>query len=139
MNTKTLDANLKSKIRECLANIPITINTHFGDPFQPTQWENTIYKLKYLVAQGYKGEIEVSTKWILTNEQIDQLYEINPDLWIICGITGMNEMFGVTQEERFDHYLRVCKKFRKTLLNVRPLIPGRNDSMEVLTPIIEIV
>lgn len=132
-----MTAALKSKIKDCLGNLPVTINTHFGDPFQPTQWQDTIRKLEYLKKQNYKGEIEVSTKWILTNEQIDQLFAINPDLWIICGITGMNEMAGVTQEDRFDNYLRVCAKFKKTVLNVRPLIPGRNDSMDVLRPMIE--
>lgn len=139
MEQKMISKELKNKIRDCLANIPVTINTHFGDPFQPNQWEDTIYKLKYLKAQNYQGEIEVSTKWILTDEQIDTLYTVNPDLWIFCGVTGLNEGIGITLEERLDHYLRVCKKFEKTVLNVRPLIPGKNDSMEVLAPIIRTV
>ena len=139
METRIFSDELKNKAKECLSNLPITINTHFGDPFQPDQWENTLYKLHYLKNQNYQGEIEVSTKWILTNEQIDTLYSINPDLWIFCGITGLNEKKGVTQEDRLDNYLRICKKFKKTVVSVRPLIPGKNDSMEILTPIIETV
>lgn len=139
MEKRIFSDELKNKAKECLSNLPITINTHFGDPFQPDQWEDTIYKLRYLKNQNYQGEIEVSTKWILTNEQIDTLYDINPDLWIFCGITGLNEKEGVTQEERFDNYLRICKRFKKTVVSVRPLIPGKNDSMEILTPIIETV
>ena len=138
MAMKNVDEKLKKKIRKCMENLPLTLNTHFGDPFQPDQWENTLEKLKYLKAQNYQGEIEVSTRWIITDEQINELYAIYPDLWIICGITGMNEMPGVSPETRFDNYLRICKKFKKTILNVRPLIPGINDSMEVLTPIIEV-
>lgn len=133
-----INEELKKKIKDCMTNLPLTLNTHFGDPFQPTQWENTLEKIRYLKAQGYKGEIEVSTKWIITDEQIDDLYSINPDIWIICGITGLNEGKGVTLEDRFDNYLRICKKFNKTVLNVRPIIPGHNDTMEVLSPMIEI-
>ena len=100
MEKRIFSDELKNKAKECLSNLPITINTDFGHPFQPDQWEDTIYKLRYLKNQNYQGEIEVSTKWILTNEQIDTLYDINPDLWIFCGITGLNEKEGVTQEER---------------------------------------
>lgn len=138
MATRIVNPELKKRIKTCLENLPLTLNTHFGDPFQPDQWENTLDKVKYLKAQGYKGEIEVSTKWIISDEQIEELYAINPDMWIICGITGINEVEGISIEKRYDNYLRICKKFRKTILNVRPLIPGINDSMEVLTPIIEI-
>ena len=138
MNRKEIDDALKKKIRDCMADIPVTINTHFGDPFQPTQWDDTLYKIRYLKGQDYKGEIEVSTKWILNDSQIDELYAINPDMWIICGITGMDEMPGVTRESRYDNYLRICDKFRKTILNVRPIIPGRNDKIDILRPMIEI-
>lgn len=138
MATKIVNTELKKRIKNCLENLPLTLNTHFGDPFQPDQWENTLDKVKYLKSQGYKGEIEVSTKWIISDEQIEELYAINPDMWIICGITGINEVEGISIDERYDNYLRICKRFKKTILNVRPLIPGINDSMEVLTPIIEI-
>ena len=138
MAIKKVDPMLKERIKRCLSNLPLTLNTHFGDPFQPDQWENTLEKIRYLKAQGYQGEIEVSTKWLITDEQIDELYAVNPDLWIICGITGINEVEGIPIQDRFDHYLRVCRKFPKTVVNVRPLIPGLNDSMSVLTPIIEV-
>lgn len=133
-----IDDNLKKKIKTCLSNLPITINTSYGDPFQPDQWENTIYKINYLRKQEYQGEVEVSTKWILSNDQIDELYQANPNLWIMCGITGLNEGKGITLEDRFDNYFRLCKKFKRIVLNTRPLIPDKNDSMEVLGPIIEV-
>ena len=139
MNNTNLDEGIRKKAKKCFSNLPITINTHFGDPFQPNQWEDTIYKLKYLKSQAYQGEIELSTKWILTNDQIDTLYEINPNIWIYCGITGLNEKEGVSIEDRFDNYLRICKKFKKTVVSVRPLIPGRNASMKILEPIIRTV
>lgn len=138
MVNNCVDDDLKNKIRDCLANLPITINTSFGDPFQPDQWENTLYKIKYLQKQNYQGEVEVSTKWILSDEQIEELYRANPNLWIMCGITGLNEGKVITIEDRFDNYLRLCKKFKRTVLNTRPLIPDKNDSMVVLRPIIEV-
>lgn len=127
----------KEKIKECLSNIPITINTHFGDPFQPTQWENTLSKLRYLKQQDYQGEVEVCSKWILTDEQIETLHSVNPDIWVYCGITGLNEM-DIPLDVRFDNYLRICKKFKKTVISVRPLIPGKNMSIDKLKPIIEV-
>lgn len=138
MAIKYVDNELKARIKQCLENLPLTLNTHFGDPFQPNQWNNTIEKVRYLMEQGYKGEIEVSTKWIITEAQIEELHSINPNLWIMCGITGINEVDGITLEDRFDNYLRICKKFPRTVVNVRPLVPGINDSMEILKPIIEV-
>ncbi len=138
MARKYATDTLKAKIKSCLSNIPISINTHFGDPFQTDQWDNTLHKIRYLKAQNYQGEIEVSTKWIISDEQIEELYAIAPDMWIICGITGLNEMPGVSLETRFDNYLRISKKFKKTIINLRPLIPGKNDSMEILRPIIDV-
>lgn len=128
--------DLKIRARQVLANVPVTINTSFGDPFQRDQWPDTLEKVRYLTDQGYEGEIEVSTKSILTDEQIDVLSAVNSNIWIMCGVTGLGES-KVPLQKRFDNYLRVCEKFPKTVLNIRPLIPGRNDSMEVLTPIIE--
>ena len=138
MKRNNVGHELKERIYACLSNIPLTLNTHFGDPFQPNQFGNTLEKLQYLKTQDYRGEIEVSTKWILTDAQIEELYDVCPELWITCGITGLNEGRGVSNEERFDHYLRVCAKFPKTILNIRPIIPGYNDSMEVLRPIIQV-
>lgn len=128
--------DLKYRARQVLANLPVTINTSFGDPFQRDQWPDTLQKVAYLTEQGYQGEIEVSTKSILTDEQIDVLSSVNSNIWIMCGVTGLGES-KVPLQARFDNYLRVCAKFPKTVLNTRPLIPGRNDSMEVLAPIIE--
>ena len=131
------EVDMKVRARDCLSNIPVSINTHYGDPFQPNQWEDTLSKLRYLKAQNYQGEIEVSSKWVISDEQLSELSEINSKLWIFCGITGMNEG-GIPMETRVDNYLRLCKKFPNTVLNIRPLIPGINDSMEILKPIIEV-
>lgn len=58
MAMKNVDEKLKKKIRKCMENLPLTLNTHFGDPFQPDQWENTLEKLKYLKAQNYQGKLK---------------------------------------------------------------------------------
>lgn len=134
---RAISEELKAEIRHCLKNLPITINTSFGDPFQPDQWENTLYKVRRLKEQEYEGEVEVSTKWIVSDEQIETLHAVNPDLWIMYGVTGLNEKRGISLEDRIDNYLKLCTQFGRTVLNIRPLIPGRNDSMTVLRPIIE--
>lgn len=134
-----IDGLLQKKLLCVMENIPVSINGHYGDPLQPDQWDNTLHKLKCLKQQNYKGEVELSTKWIINDEQIDQLYEINPNLWIFCGVTGLGEGEGISLEERFDNYLRICRKMKNTILNIRPIIPGKNDSIEVLKPIIDTV
>ena len=131
------EVDMKVRAQDCLSNIPVSINTHYGDPFQPNQWEDTLSKLRYLRAQNYQGEIEVSSKWVISDKQISELSEIISKLWIFCGITGMNEG-GIPMETRVDNYLRLCEKFPNTVLNIRPLIPGINDSMEILKPIIDV-
>lgn len=138
MEQVNLYASLKERARICMENIPVSINGHYGDPFQPDQWDNTLSKLRYLKKQNYKGEIEVSTKSIITNEQIEELCDVNPNLWIFCGVTGLNEGVGITLKDRFDNYLRICNKMEHTVLNIRPLIPGKNDSMAILSPIIDV-
>lgn len=139
MNHQRFDNILAERARACMENIPVSINGHFGDPFQTDQWDNTLYKLKYLKSQNYKGEIEVSTKSIITDEQVEELYSINPNLWIFCGVTGLNEGIGISLEDRFDNYLRICRKMEHTVLNIRPLIPGKNDNMDTISPIIDVV
>lgn len=133
-----MDEMLRTKIKRCLENIPVSINGHYGDPLQGTQWDNTLEKLKYLRDQEYRGEIEISTKSIITEDQVERLFSINPNLWIMCGITGLNEGIGISLQDRFQNYLRICSKFKNTVLNIRPLIPGKNDSMTVLRPIIDV-
>ncbi len=103
-----------------MENLPLTLNTRFWRSLSAGPVGKYTGKIKISESPELSGEIEVSTKWIITDEQIDELYAIYPDLWIICGITGMNEMPGVSPETRFDNYLRICKKFKKTILNVGP-------------------
>lgn len=130
--------NVEEKAKQCLLNIPITVNGSFGDAFTPAQWENTLSKLRYLKAQHHQGEVHVSSKYVLTDSQLDELQSIFPDMWIYCGITGLNESTVVSDEERYDHYLRVCKRFPKTVISIRPVIPGKNDSLESVNKLIEL-
>jgi hypothetical protein len=132
-------STLNSLAFECFLNIPITINTNYGDPFQPSQWEDTLNKLKALKRCSYQGEIQIGSKWILSDAQIKELHSVNPKIWFYCGISGINETQRFTLNERFDHYLRVAEFFERTVVTVRPIVPGRNDSIDILLPVIQTV
>ena len=131
--------DIKEKAKQCLLHIPVTVNGSFGDAFTPDQWENTLSKLRYLKSQNHRGEVHVSSKYVLTDSQLDELQSIFPDMWVYCGITGLNESTVVSDEERYDHYLRVCRRFPKTVLSIRPVIPGKNDSPEAIDALIKLV
>lgn len=131
-----LPDDLAKEVRHSLMNLPVTINTSFGDPFQPNQWEDTLYKVTRLKEQEYQGEIEVSSKWLISDEQIEALEAANPNIWIMYGVTGLGEQH-VPLAKRIDSYLKICEHFPRTVLNIRPLIPGRNDDIDILRPMIE--
>lgn len=49
-------------------NLPVSINNLYGDPFFPTQTENTFSKLDELQADGHKGIVSIITKTEITPE-----------------------------------------------------------------------
>lgn len=135
------DKEILEAMKEAFLNLPVGINNNLGDAFQLgeyDQWENTKAKVRKLKADGHKGNIMIGTKWVPTDKQIQELYEINPDIWIFYGLNGSNESKRFSMDERIDGYLRLCDKFQKVALTLRPIIPGKNDNMDVLRPLIEL-
>jgi len=117
---------------------PISINCQLGDPFQKTQWEGTQKRLLELSASRHQGPVALITKSIVTDEQIWWLNTYTRDLNLIVyfSITGLDERYPLaTTLEGFKRFSRDCHA--RAIVFIRPIIPGRNDKISVLRPIIE--
>ncbi len=127
------------QIFEPLMKLPVAINSSFGDAFQPSQWNDTINKLKSLKATSHKGPIMIGSKYIISDSQLEQLKKINKNLWLFIAITGLNEsdMFSFNDYKKF--YLRACSHFENVVCAIRPIINGQNDTMKKILPIIQLV
>ncbi len=130
--------HIREAVKDALLRLPIAVNTNYGDAFQPSQWDNTIEKLEKLKADGHQGEVMISSKWALSDEQIAELHAVNPNVWLAIGLNGTDETPRFSMEERIDAYLRVCQTFDRVFLTLRPIIPGRNNTMDVLLPMVEV-
>ena len=118
---------------------PISINCQLGDGFQPTQWSGTKRRLKDLQRTEHKGPVAIITKSIITESQIEWLRDnvTNLNLLIYFSITGLTEKYGThTILGNFIDVSTKCPNV-KTVVFIRPIIPGQNDNIEILKPIIE--
>lgn len=120
-----------------LRNIPLSVNTAYGDAFQPTQWPDTLAKVREAVHSGFRGHLMIGTKYVIPNECLDELRDVAPNCWIILAVTGLRETkrFSDLDYERF--YFSLSERFPRTVVAVRPIIPGRNDRIDLLDPIIQ--
>lgn len=132
--------NMKKNIYlDYLKEIPVGINPSYGDALQPSQWDNTIDKLKTLTRFGHRGPIMIGSKYIITDEQLAELKSINPNIWLFIALTGLNETKLFTFKQYEDYYLRASSCLTNVVCAMRPIIPNQNDSIEILLPIIRLV
>lgn len=129
----------KLQLFESLKTIPIAINVSYGDAFQPSQWNDTLTKLDSLQKTGHSGPIMVGTKYIISDKQLDYLSSLYPKIWLFISITGLNETNLFTFKEYGEFYIKACTKINNVVCAIRPIIPFKNDSLEILSPIIDLV
>jgi len=118
---------------------PVCVNAELGDPFQPTQWEGTRRRLAESVITQHKGPIAMITKSIVTDEQIDWLnkYTKTLNLIVYFSVTGMVERYPLEQTIAGLKNFSTKSTSAKPTVFIRPIIPGKNDDIEVLRPIVE--
>lgn len=129
----------KSIYLDYLKEIPVGINPSYGDAFQPSQWNNTVDKLKTLTRSGHTGPIMIGSKYIITDAQLAELKNIKPDIWLFIALTGLNETKLFTYEQYEDYYLRASSCLTNVVCAIRPIIPNQNDMIDSLLPIIRLV
>lgn len=122
-----------------LEQIPIAINSSYGDALQPNQWKNTLSKIEKLHNSGHKGEIMIGSKYIISKNQLDILSKNFPSIWLFYAITGLGESKIFSMQDYQKAYLSTCDKMKHVVCAIRPIIPDRNDKIEKLISIIEMV
>jgi len=118
---------------------PVCINAELGDPFQPTQWEGTRRRLLELVYTHHIGPVALITKSIVSDEQIEWLNTYTKELHLIVffSVTGLEERYPLGQTLKGLENFSIKSISAKPSVFVRPIIPGKNDNIELLRPIVE--
>jgi hypothetical protein len=124
---------------DVLQKLPISINGWYGDALQPSQWDNTLLKLENIYDKGHSGPIMVPTKFVASKGQIDILSRNFPNVWLWWAITGLHESSLFTFSDYQESYIYSSENLENTVCAIRPIVPGRNDSMEILLPILRMV
>lgn len=133
---------MKDKVKAMFDRAPVSINCQQGDPFQKTQWENTKEKILEMNICKHKGPVAVITKSIITDEQIEWMnrYITDINFFIYFSITGLQEKYTLDVIlERFKYVSEHCAQNKRIrpITFIRPIIPGKNDKVQMLKPIIE--
>jgi len=120
-----------------LQDLPIAINGYLGDAL--IQWEDTIFKLESLYDSNHMGNIMVPTKKIMSATHIKVLSSHFKNIWIFFAITGLDELHKGSLKDYEKSYLQLCDHFKNVVCAIRPIIPGKNDKIEIIEPILKMV
>ena len=94
------------------ANIPVSINNLYGDPFFYTQIENTFKKLENLRKSGHKGIVSIITKSEITKEIALELSNYIKDLKLVV-LVSISELPFKIEKVVGNRYntLGLCEKY----------------------------
>ncbi|MBU1870908.1 hypothetical protein KKF17_02185 [Patescibacteria group bacterium] len=123
---------------EILRDIPVSLNCQLGDPFQKNQWPDTKKKIASLEKSNHKGPVAIITKSILTSSQIRIIKKSRLDVWLFLSMTGLGENRTVSIEKIKNNYLQACSNLKHVIIYIRPIIPGRNNSLDIVLPMIKL-
>ena len=125
--------------RDVLLHLPVGVNCQSGDPFQPNQEPNTLAKLRALEASGHRGAVALITKWAVSDRTLQAIAQLDLDLFLFYSVTGLRESPIHTQEQTLASYLSACQILpkRRVAIVIRPIIPGQNDDLATLAPILD--
>jgi len=129
----------EEEIRAVLSQLPVGVNCQLGDPFQPDQEPNTLEKLTALERAGHQGPVALLTKWDVSDETLDRIARFRLDIFMFYSITGLRESSVHGQEAVLRSYLASCHRLprRRVAIYIRPIIPGKNDRLSIITPLLD--
>jgi hypothetical protein len=119
-----------------LRGIPVAVNCQRGDPLQGSQWPDTKSKLKALASSRHLGPVGIITKLPPSEDQLAFLRASPLEPWLFMTITGLGESGRYGFPEMARGYEAACGALKRVVVNIQPVIPGRNDRMEILAPIL---
>jgi hypothetical protein len=128
-----------SALADRLRCIPVSINNILGDPFIPSQLEDTFSKLDSLKESQHMGPISIITKFPITTPLLNRLsqYSTMPNLIVFYTLTGLDEG-GTPFSQRQEAYRQIAATMPNTVLLYRPIIPNRNDTHKFIVALLEI-
>ncbi|MEQ9209799.1 MAG: hypothetical protein RLN96_08155 [Pseudomonadales bacterium] len=120
-------------------DLPVAINALYGDPFIERQFPDTLERLKKLVSSGHRGPIGLYSHVPPNDKILSSLSNLTNliDLHVMLSVTGLEEG-GYSVEEAFQGYLAACSRLPSVILYIRPLVPGKNDSLNQIEEFCEI-
>ncbi len=121
-----------------LASLPVGVNCVLGDPFQPGQGSNTLAKLKALESARHRGAVALLSKIGAERRALDGIANLDLDVFLFHTVTGLRESPKYTQEEALARYRAACEILPagRVGIVIRPVIPGQNDDLDRLEPIL---
>lgn len=129
----------KEEFLDYFLNVPISINNLYGDPFFPSQIENTFDKLEKLKSDKHKGIISIITKTEISEEITKRLqtYLRDLNLIILVSISGLSYSIEKIKGNRY-RTLSLCNQYSiPCLAYVRPFIPNENTDEDTIMHIFE--
>lgn len=96
-------------------------------------------KLMDLESSEHKGAVALLTKWDVPDNTLGVIAQLHLDVFMFYTVTGLRESRLHTQEKTLRSYMESCRILppRHVAIMIRPIIPGQNDNLEILTPILE--
>lgn len=121
------------------ANIPVSINNLYGDPFFYTQIGNTFKKLDNLKKSGHKGIVSIITKSEITEEIAFKLSNYIKDLKLVV-LVSISELPYRIEKVDGNRYntLSLCEKYNiPSIPYIRPFIPNENTDETTINNMFE--
>lgn len=72
-------------------HIPVAVNNLYGDPFSPTQIEDTFEKLDALEKNQHQGIVSIITKPEISEDNIRKLTEYHLQLVVLVSMSGLEK------------------------------------------------
>lgn len=122
------------EIRRRFKDIPVSINNLYGDPFFPTQIENTFSKLDDLYKAGHTGIVSIITKTEITDEIAKRLkkYTDKLNLIILVSVSGLPYEIEKIRGTRTNTLKHCNNNGIPCLAYLRPFLPPMNTNEEVI-------
>lgn len=120
----------KKEFLKYFQKIPIAVNNLYGDPFFPTQIDDTFQKLDQLEKYGHQGIVGIITKSEISDSNIKKLSQYNLNLVVLVSMSGLENTHEFTKGVR-EKTLTRCEKYHiPCIAYIRPFIPRYNTSEE---------
>ena len=128
-----------TRLEDVLLNLPVSVNSQSGDPFQPDQEANTFAKLRALEHSKHKGAVGLLTKWNVSDKTLRFIAKFQLNIFMFYSVTGLQESSIHTQENVLRSYSDACRILQpgRVAIFIRPIIPGRNNNLTKLKSILE--